>query len=123
MEKRDPKRKGDIAELRCMAELLELGFIVAPPIGENSPYDVIVDTGEKLARCQIKGTYIDHGKTMATIGKDKYCGKADYFLVYDHGDDAVYCFPVKNNHAKYLILSENGKHRREGNLLTKESFN
>jgi hypothetical protein len=49
------KLKGDIAVTKVICDLTEKGFIVFRPVtAEHIPYDLIVDTGEKLYKLQVK---------------------------------------------------------------------
>jgi hypothetical protein len=51
---RDTQRKGDIATTRAIATFTAAGWDVSIPITESAAYDLIVDTGEGLARVQCK---------------------------------------------------------------------
>ena len=46
--------KGSSVELMCAAILIEQGFDISIPYGNNSRYDLIVDTGSHLYRLQCK---------------------------------------------------------------------
>jgi hypothetical protein len=48
------KYKGDTATTFIIYKLTSMGFFVSTPISENAPYDLIVDTGEKLYKVQVK---------------------------------------------------------------------
>ena len=56
--KQTSKARGDIAEYRVVAELLELGHSVLMPCGDRLPYDVAVDVSGELIRIQVEG----HGR-------------------------------------------------------------
>lgn len=45
---------GILSELKVITELVEMGFIVSQPYGDNAPYDFIVDTGDKMLKVQVK---------------------------------------------------------------------
>lgn len=49
-----PKRRGEMAEAAFVAKASRMGFGVAKPWGDSDPYDLIVDTGEKLRKVQVK---------------------------------------------------------------------
>jgi hypothetical protein len=53
---RDPKSRGEWAELCFMTRAAALGYRIAKPWGENSPYDSIVDHHGRLVRVQVKCT-------------------------------------------------------------------
>lgn len=50
------KYKGNIAETQILADLIKKGFIVSIPYGEDTRYDLVVDTGKVLLRVQCKYT-------------------------------------------------------------------
>ena len=45
---------GILSELKVITELVEMGFIVSQPYGDNAPYDFIVDIGDKMLKVQVK---------------------------------------------------------------------
>lgn len=53
-EKRDTKRIGDFAELAVMMALVDAGYRICIPFGENHRYDLIADGFGKLLRVQVK---------------------------------------------------------------------
>jgi PD-(D/E)XK endonuclease len=46
------KRKGDLAELKVAADLMERGCKLSIPFGEDCDYDLIADVGSLLHRVQ-----------------------------------------------------------------------
>lgn len=48
------KCKGDIAVAAVILDLTKKGYIISEPMSENSPYDLICDTGNQLLRIQVK---------------------------------------------------------------------
>lgn len=52
--------KGDIAELMVATELIKRGYVVARPLTNGAPYDLLVDTGSKVAKVQVKSA-VDNG--------------------------------------------------------------
>ena len=50
------KTKGDLAELKVAADLVERGYRIAIPFGEDVDFDLILIRGEKLERVQVKYT-------------------------------------------------------------------
>ena len=57
-------------ELTFMVECMKRGWKVSVPIGEDSRYDVIVDTSKKLSRVQVK--------TCSTKDRGRFRVKASY---------------------------------------------
>ena len=54
MDKVNKKVKGDIAELAIAKRLIELGYNVLFPYGENQRYDVVAEKGSRFIRVQVK---------------------------------------------------------------------
>jgi len=50
------KRRGETIELAFMLKAASLGFGVAKPWGESDRYDVILDSGHRLWRVQVRST-------------------------------------------------------------------
>lgn len=48
------KQKGNITELACAVALMQYGYKVSFPYGEDCKYDMILDTGKHLYRIQCK---------------------------------------------------------------------
>ena len=51
---RTTQRKGDIAVSMAICRFTSMGFDVAIPFTESAPYDLVVDTGDKLVRVQVR---------------------------------------------------------------------
>ena len=51
---------GPRGELLVAEKLIERGWSVAPPIGNNYPFDLIVNKGDKFLRLQVKATLEQH---------------------------------------------------------------
>jgi hypothetical protein len=127
--------KADIARLKVEMRALELGIICSRPVIEGTRYDVILDTGGKLYRAQVK--YDDGRATKCTgvvqvnlrkeIRKEKnhpYTdSEIDVLLVYVPKIDKICCFgpeifhqklslsiriaPAKNGQMKLCLPAEN----------------
>ena len=48
------QRKGDTAVAQAVATFTRIGYDVALPLTESAAYDLIVDTGKKLERVQVR---------------------------------------------------------------------
>ncbi len=48
------KAKGDLAELKVACDLVERGYQVAIPFGEDADYDLVLLRDEKIERVQVK---------------------------------------------------------------------
>lgn len=51
-----PKVAGEAVELAFMARAAALGLAVSKPMGQNTPYDVVVEVQRRLLRIQVKST-------------------------------------------------------------------
>ena len=54
---RTAKSLGELAELAFLYKAATLGFGVAKPLGDNEPFDFILNSGHRLWRVQVKSTY------------------------------------------------------------------
>ncbi|MBZ5688646.1 MAG: hypothetical protein LAP86_26845 [Acidobacteriia bacterium] len=52
MSIRHPKARGEWAELRFMLRATELGLRVTKPWGDNSPYDLVIETTDASSACR-----------------------------------------------------------------------
>lgn len=96
------KQKGDLAELKVAADLLQRGCHVSFPYGEDCDYDLIADMKGALHRVQVKYTESDgevislrcrsHSLTNGRIRQTKqYTAKIiDWIAVYDRTSDRCY---------------------------------
>lgn len=53
--------RGNVSESIVMAAYLKAGFVVSIPFGTGAPYDLIVDTGNRLCRVQVKTGWLRKG--------------------------------------------------------------
>ena len=58
-----PKARGKWAELRFMLRATELGLRVTKPWGDNSPYDLVIETSGRFLRVQVKCTRFRRGRS------------------------------------------------------------
>lgn len=122
-----PKAKGILGEARVLSKLLSAGFSVSVPFGDNSPYDLIVDTGTSLYKVQVRtGRLINGAISASTIstrwnstGSRKVKptdGSIDYYAIVYEEDVYIVPFldaskttitlrvePPKNNQDKHIL--------------------
>ena len=84
---------GDISEQKFILYCLENNIPICKPIGNNLPYDFIIDFNNKLLKIQVKTAYKSKYKDTWTFNtrscsknyneiiEDDYIGKIDYFAV------------------------------------------
>jgi PD-(D/E)XK endonuclease len=61
MQKRQTSARGNMSELRVATAYAEAGFAVSMPLGGGAPYDLIVDTGKRLLKAQVKTGRLRNG--------------------------------------------------------------
>jgi PD-(D/E)XK endonuclease len=82
------KERGEWAELCFMARAAGMGMSVSKPHGDSRRYDVLVETGRRIVRVQVKSTiYRRRGKEYSLNvmgpGRKRYAeGSVDFFAVY-----------------------------------------
>ncbi|MBV8299489.1 MAG: hypothetical protein JO083_08090 [Candidatus Eremiobacteraeota bacterium] len=102
--KRNTKLKGDVSELRVAAALIEAGYAVSKPFGENQRYDLVIDDGERLQRVQVKTGRIrggvvlfsccsTHGHRRTQLMTRPYTGQIDLLAVFCPDNEKVYLVP------------------------------
>lgn len=96
------KAVGELSEGMILARLLQLGYPVSIPFGNNQRYDMIVEENGKFLRAQCKTGRISRNcvsfTTCSTNGftgeHRSYHGQIDIFLVYCPINGNVYRIPV-----------------------------
>ncbi|MBV8198808.1 MAG: hypothetical protein JO263_11790, partial [Candidatus Eremiobacteraeota bacterium] len=102
--KRNTKRVGLYSELIVLARFAEAGLLVAMPLGDNAPYDLIVDDwGKRSYRIQVKTGRLRRGVVIFNCyashwhrggGMVRYTGRIDAFAVYCPDTQEVYLVPI-----------------------------
>jgi hypothetical protein len=87
------KQVGDGSEAVVLAELVDRGYSVSVPFGDNDPYDLLVDTGTDLYRVQVKTGWLEGGRIRFKTGsKTTRNGEP---TVEDYTDEEVDVFAVR----------------------------
>jgi hypothetical protein len=108
--KRHTQKTGDISEATVVARLLQCGYVVLTPYGQNHRYDLVIEDAEgKFWRVQVKTGWLDTDNTIIKFatassynhtakqkGWRHYQGQCDYFAVYVEQLDKVYFLPVND---------------------------
>jgi hypothetical protein len=103
-----PKDIGDRTTLAVILVLMERGFAVYCPFGENTRADLVIDDGHSLLRVQCKtgrlrkgaiefktcSSYAHHSNP-ASRARD-YLGEVDYFAVYCPQTKGVYLVAIED---------------------------
>jgi hypothetical protein len=100
------KMKGDLAELKVAADLLERGYKIAIPYGEDWDFDLILERNDALERVQVKHGHSNEGfirvqcrSNSLTKGKVKrikrYTARTiEWLAIYDSSGDTCYYIPA-----------------------------
>jgi hypothetical protein len=100
------KTKGDLAELKVATDLLERGYRIAIPYGEDHDFDLILCRGKKLERVQVKYTRSNgeviavkcysHSLTNGRVRQTKRYTAAtiDWLAVYDASTRRCFYIPA-----------------------------
>ena len=112
-------RKGEISESMIISRLLDCGYEILLPYGNNSRYDLVIEDADgKFWRVQCKtgrsnGKYIEfatsslhyHLRPKEGISHSKpYYGQVEYFAVYCPDTRRVYLIPVNHAGASQMNL-------------------
>ena len=111
------KKKGDLAELKVAADLIDRGCRVSIPFGEDCDYDLIADFNGRLHRVQVKYTRSDgrivqvrcrsHSLTNGKVRLTKrYTAQTvDWIATYDCTTERCYYLPSRELGAGRAMLT------------------
>jgi PD-(D/E)XK endonuclease len=100
------KTKGDLAELKVAADLVERGYRIAIPFGEDNNFDLILIREGRLERVQVKytrsnGKFVlvrtrSHSLTNGKVRRTKHytADMIEWIAVYDRTTDCCYYVPA-----------------------------
>ena len=98
---RQPKRRGEWAEMKFMVRAAEAGFTVSKPYGDSALYDFIVDAGGVLSRVQVKSVSVAQRDAYRICSGSGHRSKTaytpsdlDFLAAYVIPHDAWYIIPV-----------------------------
>jgi hypothetical protein len=126
---RHPKDIGDRSTMAIMFALHLEGYPVLVPFGENTRYDLVIDTGSSLRRVQCKTGRLRNGaiifRTCSSYGhhpnpkviRRDYEGQIEDFAVYCPELGAVYLIPIEDVATRTMAMlrvtpPRNGQHQR-----------
>ena len=124
------KKKGDLAELKVACDLMDRGWGIAVPWGEDCDFDLIAYRGGDLQRVQVKYTRArdsvvavrcrSHSLTNGRIRRTKQYTAAtiDWIAVYEPSADHCYYVPAvelgSGRAVLHLRLAETRNNQRRG---------
>lgn len=106
LRKRDTKSIGDRSEAIAIAVLVQVGYNVSVPFGENHRYDIVIDDGSTLSRVQVKTGRLRKGAILFNAYSSHfhrggslrpYAGEVEYFAVYCPDVQSVYLVPAEES--------------------------
>jgi hypothetical protein len=101
---REPKRRGELAELAFALKATSLGFAVAKPYGDSERYDFVLDNGKRLVRVQVKsatrcdkyGAYFITAHRSSNATATPYTvSEIDFLVAHVCPEDAWFVIPVE----------------------------
>jgi PD-(D/E)XK endonuclease len=98
-----PQKKGELAEMAFMYRAENLGFDVAKPYGNSNRYDLVVRSGQRFWKVQVKACgfmAFGHYRVNAERVHRKRCiaytaEEIDFLAVYIIAEDAWFIIPVR----------------------------
>lgn len=128
----DTKTKGNVTELKCILKLTELGFKVSKPVFDDARYDLIIDTGKRLLKIQVKtsvwskdkSAFSFNGYSQHSLGKAnkrmKYTNKdIDFFMT--EKEEKYYLYPAEEKGFSQKILRIKSK-QKQPSIKNAEDF-
>lgn len=91
--------KSNIAELAVAAECAKKNWVVLFPFGENTPYDILVDTGSEFLRVQVK--YVSTKDNVLNVPLKSTTG-----VTYKNTVDIIAVFCPDNQKVYWVDLSK-----------------
>lgn len=123
MQKRQTSARGNVSELRVATAYVEAVFAVSMPIGGGAHYDLIVDTGERLLKVQVKTGRLRNGCVIFPMQRfsghsgrpQSYArGEIDLFAVYCPSNANIYVWQFGDNPTQgYLKYSETRNNQQQ----------
>ena len=100
---RGPQKKGELAEMAFIYKAESLGLDVAKPYGNSNPYDLVVRSGQRFSKVQVKacgfmacGQYrvnAERSQRGRSIAYTAY--EIDFLAVYIIAEDTWFIIPVR----------------------------
>ena len=97
---------GNVSEAHVLAAYINAGFSVSVPFGNGCAYDLVVDTGKRLVKVQVKTGWQRLGcmnfKGQRRVRDANYngmrryqAGEVDFFAVYFPPTTSIYVVPFE----------------------------
>ena len=97
--RQNTKSVGDLAELKIASDLIEQGYVVSAPYGDNAPYDLIVDINGVLKKVQVKARTVKNDVVTVELKSSM----RNYTRQYSKQDwDIIAIYNIDNGTIAYL---------------------
>jgi hypothetical protein len=129
---RETAKCGNYAELRVIADAIRRGYSVSIPYGHETRYDLIIDTGKRLLRVQVKNARLICGAVMVktcssgvsvhTVYNDI---EIDYIAAFEPKAETIYYVPITEVGARRWALSlriDKARNNQESGVRYAEDF-
>ncbi|MBO0859274.1 MAG: hypothetical protein J2P21_12495 [Chloracidobacterium sp.] len=132
MQKNSSNIIGNVSESAALNAFSKAGFVVSTPFGNGAPYDLIVDTGKRLLKVQVKTGRLREGCVLFAAqringhhGTKRYKydeGEIDIFAVYCVENDVVYLVPTLGALAEGRLRVSSTKNNQRQNVRWAKDF-
>ena len=124
------KTKGNIAELAIAAHLVEGGWRISIPFGENNRYDLIAERQGRFMRIQVKYVTPKNGVLEVNCRSSNNWSvlhyspeEIDTIAVYDSLSRKMYFVPVaKINYSSFKLRLDKTRNNQKVNVHLAEDF-
>lgn len=99
--------KGNMSESVVLAAYVRAGFLVSLPFGGGAAYDLVVDTGARLVRVQVKTGKFDSGCVLYNVRRHRgsrynafsryHADELDVFAIWCPDNEQLYAVPVEHS--------------------------
>ncbi len=123
MRKSPTSSKGNVSESAVLNAFVRAGFFVFVPFGNGAPYDLIVDTGKKMLKVQVKTGRLRGGCVLFPAqringhhGTKRYKydeGEIDLFAVYCPDNEQIYLVPTLGDLAEGRLRIDATKNNQQ----------
>lgn len=113
----DAKQRGNVTELKCITYLMELGYNVSIPYGENCRYDFILDVDNILIKIQCKTCRVKQTDSVIYFSCESNRNNGKYYKRTQYSCSDVDYFATYYNNVCYLVPSNECSTSKQLRLL------
>jgi hypothetical protein len=132
VQKNHTNVNGNVSESAVLNAFSRAGFVISLPFGNGAPYDLIVDTGERLLKVQVKTGRLRGGRVLFPsqringhhgTRRHKYDeGEIDLFAVYCQENETVYLVPTLGALTEGRLRVSSTKNNQRQNIRWAKDF-